>query len=171
MQAPPECFPLPLIGPLFWVEAEVVPGSYRFQGLGKFRPAYLNQLRTGHSPKLFAQLFGQKPVLRREFHSESNSLRDRCGALFCPRRFRLGNVGRRYIHAGPLDHIAASRPIPRLVQLSKGFLARLDKLAFAIPDSAVKSLKDNLSGWPVVTVKDTKREFSSFPGPYDILQL
>ena len=38
---------------------------------------------------------------------------------------------------------AHSSPLPTV----QGFLARLDKLAFDIPDSAVKSLKDNLSLW------------------------
>src|SRR5580658_4214802 len=121
MQAPPECFPLPLIGLLFWVDSEVVPGSYGFKGVGKFRPAYLDQLCACRSPKLFAQLFGQKPVLRSELHPESNSIRQRCGALFCRRGFCLSNVGRRYIHVGPLDHIVAPWPIPRLCQLAKVF--------------------------------------------------
>jgi hypothetical protein len=150
MQASPECFSLSLI-PLFsWVETVIVPRSYRFEGLGKFRPAYLDQLRAGHSPELFAQHFGQKPVLRREFHSESNSLRDRCGGLFRTGRYRLGNVGRRYIHEWPIrSHRRVqshSSPLPS----GKGFLARLDKLAFGVPHSSVKSFKDNLSGLPVV---------------------
>src|ERR1700734_658893 len=119
MQAPPEFFSVALIGLFFWVETVIVPRSYRFQSLGKFRPAYLDRLRACHSPELFAQHFGQTQVLRREFPSESNSLRDRCGGFFCTRRYRLGKVGRRYIHAGPLDHIAATGPIPRLFQLSK----------------------------------------------------
>src|SRR3984885_8645623 len=101
MQAPPECFSLALIGLFFWVETVIVPRSYRFQSLGKFRPAYLDRLRAGHSPELFAQHFGQTQVFRREFPSESNSLRDRCGGLFCTRRYRVG-IGRRYIHAGPI---------------------------------------------------------------------
>jgi hypothetical protein len=150
MQAPPECFSLSLI-PLFsWVETVIVPRSYRFQGLGEFRPAYLDQLRACQSPELFAQHFGQKPVLRREFHSESNSLRDRCGGLFRTGRYRLGNVGRRYIHEWPIrSHRRVqshSSPLPS----GKGFLARLDKLAFGVPHSSVKSFKDNLSGLPVV---------------------
>src|SRR5580693_1067021 len=150
MQAPPECFSLALIGLFFWVETVIVPRSYRFQGLGKFRPAYLDRLRACHSPELFAQHFGQTQVLRREFPSESNSLRDRCGGLFCTRRYRLGKVGRRYIHEWPIrSHRrvrAHSSPLPS----GKRFLARLDQLAFGVPHSSVKSFKDNLSGLPVV---------------------
>src|ERR1700679_1503272 len=160
MQAPPECFSLVLIGLFFWVETVIVPRSYRFQGLGKFRPAYLDQLRACHSPELFAQHFGQTRVLRREFHSESNSLRDRCGGLFCTRRYRLGNVGRRYIHARPIRSHRRVRDHPSPLPAFQGCPARLDKVAFGVPHSRVKSLKDNLSGWPVVTAKDTKREFS-----------
>jgi hypothetical protein len=153
MQASPECFSLSLI-PLFsWVETVIVPRSYRFEGLGKFRPAYLDQLRAGHSPELFAQHFGQKPVLRREFHSESNSLRDRCGGLFCTGRYRLRNVGRRYIHEWPIrSHRrvrAHSSPLPPF-RLSRGFSLASTKLAFGVPHSSVKSLKDNLSGLPFV---------------------
>src|SRR6202451_2746636 len=156
MQAPPECFSLVLIGLFFWVETVIVPRSYRFQGLGKFRPAYLDQLRAYHSPELFAHHFGQSQGLRREFHSVSNSLRDRCGGLFGTRRYRLGNVGRRYIHAGPIRSHRRVRGHPSPLPTFQGFPACLDKLAFGVPHSSVKSLKDNLSGWPVVTVK-TKR--------------
>src|SRR3984957_1729474 len=126
MQAPPECFSLALIGLFFWVETVIVPRSHRFQSLGKFPPAYLARLRACHSPELFAQHFGQTQVLRREFPSESNSLRDRCGGLFCTRRYRLGNVGRRYIHAGPIRSHRRVRahpsPLPTLqgVDLRRG---------------------------------------------------
>ena len=71
MQRPPEHFSLPLIGMFFWVEAVIVPRSYRLQGLCKLRPAYLDQLRACRSPKLFAQLFGQKPALRTELHPKT----------------------------------------------------------------------------------------------------
>jgi hypothetical protein len=150
MQASPECFSLSLI-PLFSRdETVIVPRSDRFQGLGEFRPAYLDQLRACHSPELFAQYFGQKPVLRREFHSESNSLRDRCGGPFCTGRYRLGNVGRRYIHEWPIRSHRRVRTHSSPLPSGKGFLARLDQLAFGVPHSSVKSFKDNLSGLPVV---------------------
>src|SRR4029077_4833022 len=118
MQPPPECFPLPLISLLFWVDTEIVSCSYGLQSLAKCDPPSLTQLRACRSPKLVTQLIGQKPVLRREFRAESDSFRQGCGALFCSRRFCLSYIGRRYIHSGPLNHIVASRPIPRLCQLS-----------------------------------------------------
>src|SRR5215472_2579563 len=112
MQPTPECFPLPLISLLFRVDTEIVSCSYGLKSLGKFGSADFNQLRARRSPKLFAQLIGQKPVSRREFRAESDSFRQGCGALFCSRRFCLSNVGGRYIHSGPLNHIVASWPIP-----------------------------------------------------------
>src|ERR1700722_16772397 len=145
MQAPPECFSLALIGLFFWVETVIVPRSYRFQSLGKFRPAYLDRLRACHSPELFAQHFGQTQVLRREFPSESNSLRDRCGCLFCTRRYRLGNVGRRYIHAGPIRSHRRVRahpsPLPTLqgVDLRRG-IADLYGRAQLSPKTAARYL-------------------------------
>ena|SRR5437870_1194617 len=108
MQPPPECFSLPLISLLLCVDTEIVSCSYGLKSLGKFDSAYLNQLRACRSPKLFAQLNGQKPVLRSEFRAESDSFRQGCGALFCSRRFCLSNIGRRYIHSGPLNHIVTS---------------------------------------------------------------
>jgi len=108
MQAPPESFSLSLIGLLFWVDTEIISRSYRFKSLGKFRSAYLDQIRACYPPELFAQLFWQKSVLRPEIHLQSDSIRDRCRALFCPRRFCLIHVGRRNVHARPLNHIVPS---------------------------------------------------------------